>query len=248
LSDVSIVVQARSGRTAVTSVAGTEPWRPRILDAHSGWARVALVQSRASLIRGDDVSLSVEVGPGASLELVELGALLAHDVRSGPEARLSVQLTLADAARLVWLGLPLVLTAGSSIDSRCSADLGRGARLLRGESVVLGRAEEQDCGVLRSRTRFTLEGAPLVDETFSTEDVLTLRSPAVAGDAKMVGALTLAGVRDPDPPAGAMQAHGAATVWREAGATLAITTTAGHLADRWGRQVGLRPPAGAAQS
>ncbi len=239
MSDVSIVAQVRGGRTVLTSVAGTEPWRPRILDQRSGWGRVALVQSRASLICGDAVTLSVEVGPGAALELVELGALLAHDVRAGPAARLSVELSLAAQARLVWLGLPLVLTTGCAVDVGCVAELAHGARLLRGESIVLGRAGQTDCGVLRSHTRLTLAGAPLLDETLSTADPLTLRSAVVAAGSTMIAALTLAGTRDPDPPAGAMQAQSAATVWRDAGATVAVTTTAGRLASRWGSQLGL---------
>jgi urease accessory protein len=214
-------------------LSGAEPWRPRPVQSDApGWARVALVQSRASLLAGDQVSLEVSVGPGASLETVELGAMLALDGRGGPEASLSVTVSIADGGRLIWLSEPLIAGAGCRVSSYASVCLVGSARMLRREGLVFGRAGEE-CGLVTARTRITHDGRPLLDETISTEDPFVLRSPVVADAAPMLAALTLAGIRDPEPPAGAMQAHGEATLWREAGDAVELDVVGSGLARRW---------------
>ncbi|HEU0315868.1 MAG TPA: hypothetical protein VFR49_00985, partial [Solirubrobacteraceae bacterium] len=89
-TDAAIHAGRGGGGTVIAAVAGTEPWRPRILGAVGGMARVALVQSRASLLAGDRVALTVEVEPGCALELLELGATVAHHARGGAGAGVDV--------------------------------------------------------------------------------------------------------------------------------------------------------------
>jgi urease accessory protein len=191
------------------------------------------VQSRASLLAGDDVELSVEVGEGAALELVELGAIVAHHVRDRAAARVVARVSVAAGGRLIWLGQPLVVGAGALASVCTTVSLGPGAVALRGEAVVLGRAGER-CGSVVSSLRIELDGSPLVNETLDTACV-SLRSPVVAGDATMIAAVTLAGIRDALP--GAMQAHGAATLWRDAGASVEVAAAAATVAERWRRLV-----------
>jgi urease accessory protein len=217
-----------SGATVLEELSGTEPWRPR----HLGRGRVALVQSRASIVRGDAIELCVQVGENASLELVEVGATLTHDARGGASAVVSVAVTIADGGSLIWLGAPVVVAAGAVVQRSVRVSLAGDARVLLGESIVLGRAREA-CGALTTRTRITREGRPVLDETLATGEVATLRSAVVAAEAGVIGALTLAGIRDEDPPAGAMQAHGTATLWRDVGTGADITRRAGLVAERW---------------
>ena len=87
----------------IEDLSGTEPWRARILASGGAAARVALVQTRASLLRGDDVELSITVGEWSALEIVELGATVAHDVRGGAGARIRVSIQIAAGGRLVLL-------------------------------------------------------------------------------------------------------------------------------------------------
>jgi urease accessory protein len=246
---VSIRAERRPGGTAISSLSGTEPWHPRVLRPTAGRARVALVQSRASLVRADDVSLAVEVRPGAALEIVELGALIAHSVRDGATSSLRVAVEIAAGGCLIWPGQPLIVAAGAALESFVSVSLRHGARLLRGESVVLGRAGE-DCGALRARFRVELEGRPLLDETLDTGDRLTLRSPVVSGSPDsdgtspvMISALTLAGCRDPDPPEGVLQAHLPASLWRGCGDAVSLAEQRAALERRW-RKLVLSPVRG----
>lgn len=216
----------------IAELSGTEPWHPRILAGEAGLARVVLVQSRASLLSGDDVGVRIELGRGAGLEIVELGATIANHVRGGPPASLDVGISLADGARLVWLAAPLIASAGCALDKRVRVDLAGTARALIGEVIALGRHGEE-AGRLRSQTRITLDSRPLVDETLATEPAWLLRSQIVAGDAHLIEALTLAGVRDDDAPDGTFQAHGPATLWRGLGRPDADRRDPGAIATRW---------------
>jgi urease accessory protein len=232
--DLRIAASAGPAGTVISELGGTEPWRPRILapNERTGWARVALVQTRASLITADDISIEVTVGPGASLELVEIGALVAMNARGGTEARVTACVDVQAGGRLIWLAQPWILSSGAVVDSRLDVSLASEARVLRGESVVLGRAGETP-GALTSRARLTVDGVPLLDETLRTGDLAVLRSPVVAGYGAMIAAVTLAGIRDDDEPPGALQAESLATLWRGAGPTVETGATASAVAERW---------------
>ena len=244
-SRVSIRAVAGPGGTVIASLSGTEPWRPRVLggvaSATAGWARVALVQSRASLLEADDVALEVDVQAGAALELVEIGAMLAHSARHGREASVTARARVEDGGRLIWLGQPLIIGAGAAVRSELAIELAAGALMLRGESVVLGRAGEE-CGSLCAHTRVTHDSSVLLDETLETGDRVVLRSPVIAGEARMIAAVTLGGCRDHLPPADVMQAHGPATLWRGAGDTVVLGRSAERVAGRWRRLIGDRVP------
>jgi urease accessory protein len=193
-SAVRVRAVASSAGTVIAEVSGTEPWRPRILPPLRGWARVALVQSRASLLRADDVAVSVEVGPRARLELLELGALLAHSARGGARACLDVSVEIEAGGRLIWLGQPLIVAAGADVSASLLASLAPDAVLLRGDAIVLGRTTEP-FGMLTSRMRVTLDGRPVLDETLSTCDPSVVRSTLVSGDATMRTARRRSGAR-----------------------------------------------------
>lgn len=199
------------GATVLAELRPAAPWAPRPLPPAGGAARVALVQTTATLCAGDDVTLEVTVGPGAALELIETGATIAHDARGGPAARVRVHVALAAGAQLTWLAQPLVLAAGCAVERTTELALAAAARALLRETIVLGRSGEQP-GALRATTRATVAGHPLLHEQLDTDD-RTLRSPLVAGDATAIDTLALLGVRGPDLP-GASQLHGPGTVWR----------------------------------
>lgn len=232
-SAIAVAAVRRGEETVVTELDGTEPWRPRPLRSVGRLARVALVQSRASLLGGDDVGLELDVGAGGWLEVVELGATVVHHARGGPPARLDVVVRVGPGARLVWLAQPTIAFAGGRLRRSTLIELGAGAVVLVREAVVLGRAG-QGPGRVRAHTRVTLEGRPVVDETLDTAPGWLLHSTVVAGGFAMVDALTLAGRRDPSPPADALQAHEPATLWRGLGPARAGPGDAGAgLARRW---------------
>ena len=210
-----VIVRAAwaGGRTVIRELSGVQPWRPRIVSRPGRVAIVALVSTRASLIAGDDVHLSVSVGPGAVLELVELGATLAHDARSGPPATIQTSLTVEPGGALIWCGEPLIAASGCDALRTTAAEVGFGGRLLLGDTVVLGRARERPGGI-SARTRIVCDGVPLIDETLDTRDLDTLGSAVVMGGRRLLRSLMLAGVLDDDPPEGSLRAHGPGMLWR----------------------------------
>jgi urease accessory protein len=215
VDSAEVIVRAAwaGGRTVIRELSGVQPWHPRIVSRPGPVATVALVSTRASLIAGDDVRLSVSVGPGAVLELVEIGATLAHDARSGRPATIQASLTVEPGGALVWCGEPLIAAAGCDALRMTGAEVGAGGRLLLGDTVVLGRARERP-GALSARTRIECDGAPLIDETLDTRDLDTVGSAVVMGGRRVLRSLTLAGILDDDPPAGTLQAHGPGMLWR----------------------------------
>jgi urease accessory protein len=191
-----------------------------------------LVQTRAALISGDEIRLAFAVGTGATLIVDELAATLAHDARGGVPARVSVGVEIAAGGTLVWLAQPLIVAGGALVERTVGASLSRGARLLLGETIALGRAGEP-AGELVSRTRITIDGLPAVDETVDTRDLSVLRSRVVAGEAQMIAGLTLAGTRAPGGPPGTMQAHGPATLWRACGDALELESAQTVVRTQW---------------
>jgi urease accessory protein len=213
---VAIRAVRRGGDTVVSEVSGTEPWRPRVLSRGGRLARVALVQSRASLLGGDEARIEIDLDAGATLEIVELGATVAHHARGGPAARVCVQARLRPGARLVWLAQPLIAAGGCALVRETRIELAAAAGVLLRETLVLGR-EGEEPGAVRSHTRIVLDGRPVVEEAIETAPAWLLRSILVVGQARMSDSLTLAGLRDPSPPPTALQAHEAATLWRRIG-------------------------------
>jgi urease accessory protein len=175
-------------------LAGGGLLHPRPLPASGHTARVALVQAGASLLRGDEVSIAVALGPAASVELVDVAATIAHDARSGAPARLEIGVALESGARLVWNAKPLVVAAGSAVRRDASIDLACGAQALLRDTLVLGRAGERP-GALRTRTSVTHDGSPLHVDGLDTAELRVLRSPAILGEATVVDTVARYGTR-----------------------------------------------------
>lgn len=235
--------------TVLRELRGATPWAPRPLPAGTdGSARVALVQTAATLVSGDDCAIELELLPGAALTVVETGATVAHHVRGGAPARLSVRIRLGDGARLTWLARPLVLGAGCAVVRTTTVELAQTARALLRETIVLGRSGEAP-GALRSTLRATHAGRPLLHEQLDSAGLAAaaqpqpaarasaphdlLRSQVVAGDATVLDTVMLLGERGADLP-GSTQLAGAGSLWRALGARAADPDgPALAVADAW---------------
>jgi urease accessory protein len=124
--------------------------------------RVALVPEQAVLLAGDQVTVSVRVPAGRSLEIVEPGGTVAYAMR-GLQARWDVTVEVEDNARLVWHGEPFVVAEGADVRRTLTVDLAAAASLVLRETLVLGRTGEGP-GRLLTRTDVTREQVPLLVE------------------------------------------------------------------------------------
>jgi urease accessory protein len=200
-------------RTVLAEIRGVVPWRPVPINGSPPDATVVLVQTAACLVSGDDVRIEVEVGAGARLEMLELGATIAHHVRRGPGCQLEINATLGAGARLVWAAAPVISARGSNLKRIVNAELAAGAIALLRDTTVFGRADEPG-GVLESAVRVTHDGSALLHERLSTSDDVLAASPLVLGSAGLLDSLLLLGTRDPEAPTGTMGFAGPGALWR----------------------------------
>jgi urease accessory protein len=127
-----------------------------------GGTRVALVPEQAVLLAGDQVEVSVRVGRGRTLEIVEPGGTVAYAMR-GRQARWDVTVEVEEGGCLVWKGQPFVVAQGADVSRRLAIDLAGSARVALRETLVLGRSGEKP-GQLVSRTDVRRDGVPVLVE------------------------------------------------------------------------------------
>jgi urease accessory protein len=170
---------------------------PRRLPSEHGTVRVALVASTALLLTGDHVTVEVRVAAGLRLEVVETAGTVAYAMPGG-SARWDVRTEVGEAAVLTWGGLPFVVADGARVHRSTDVELDAGATAVLRESLVLGRSGQLG-GFLESRSRFRLQGRPLLVETLRL-DPDARRDPAVLAGARCVDTVTVLGRRLPDGP------------------------------------------------
>jgi urease accessory protein len=173
------------------------PLVPRRLPDEHGAVRVALVASTALLLAGDRVAVSVSVGAGLRLEVLETAGTVAYAMRGG-SARWDVRVEVAESAVLTWGALPFVVADGALVHRSSEVDLADGATAVLRESLVLGRTGQQG-GVLESRSHYRLAERPLLVESLRL-DRDARRDPAVLAGARCLDTVTVLGRRLPDGP------------------------------------------------
>lgn len=133
---------------------------------------VHLVNSAASPLGGDELTLTVRLGAGAELTLAGIAASVALPGPYGEPSLTTVNLELADGARLAYLPEPTVITRRARHTSVLVARLGAGAQLHTRETVVLGRDGERP-GNLTTVMHVTRDRLPVLRQTLDvTPEVL----------------------------------------------------------------------------
>ena len=122
---------------------------------------VHVVGGAAGPLRGDDLRLEIEVGPGAELEVRSVAASLALPGRPGmPASRLEVRATVAAGAAMRWLPEPLIAASGCDHRAITHVEVADGGRLVWRDDLVCGRHGEP-AGEVRTRTTIRYGGATL---------------------------------------------------------------------------------------
>ena len=130
-----------------------------LLLRRTGPATVHLVGGSAGPLRGDDLRLEIEVGPGATLEIRSVAAQLALPGRAHlPQSRLEIHATVAGTLR--WLPEPLIAAAGCHHLTVTRVDVATGGSLLWRDDLVCGRHGES-AGDFRADTTIRYAGSTL---------------------------------------------------------------------------------------
>ncbi|MEV4056652.1 urease accessory protein UreD [Amycolatopsis sp. NPDC049688] len=132
-------------------------------------AVVHLVNSATSPLGGDDLLLSVRVGPGASLRLSGVAATLALPGLHGEASLSTVDVVVEPGGSLEYLPEPTVVTARARHSAVFRAVLAPDAYLHTREVLVLGRAGEKP-GSLTTALSVTRGSVPVLRQTLSVGD------------------------------------------------------------------------------
>lgn len=153
-----VVERDAAGRSVVRTLRSAAPLT---LIPVRGQPVVHLVNSAASPLGGDDLTLTVHVGPHACLTLTGIAATVALPGPHGETSRTTVHMELDEGATVDYLPEPTVITRRARHESVLVATLGEGAHLRTRETLVLGRANEAP-GELATTLHVTREGRPVL--------------------------------------------------------------------------------------
>jgi urease accessory protein len=158
---------------------------------------VHLVNSATSPLGGDDLLLSIHVGPGASLRLSGVAATLALPGLHGESSLSTVDLVVESGGSVEYLPEPTVITSRARHTAVLRASLAADAYLHTREVLVLGRAGERP-GSLTTSTSITRGSAPVLRQTLSVGSALDGSLAVLAGRRVLATDLVVGG---PELPA-----------------------------------------------
>jgi urease accessory protein len=157
--------------------------------------QVHLVGTTAGPVGGDELALTVRLGPGAALRVASVAATLAYPGPSGRRSSFHVTADVGPGARLAWETEPTVLVRGCDHEATADLRLADRASLLWREVVVLGRHDEPT-GSLLQRLRVDRAGRPLVRNDLAVGPAWPgSLGPAGVGDARSVATALVVGPR-----------------------------------------------------
>ena len=136
-----------------------------------GRCELRLVGTAAGPLAGDDLSICLELRPGARATLRATGASVAQGRDHGDAARLSIRADLAAGADLVADPGALIVCRGSRVDVRLYLALGAGAAVEWRELIVLGRTGEPP-GQASLRWDVTRLGRPVLRQFVNLDPAL----------------------------------------------------------------------------
>ncbi|MEV7626657.1 urease accessory protein UreD [Actinoplanes sp. NPDC089786] len=193
-----VVAEAdRSGATRLTVLRGESPLLLRRTGPHRPAVTVHLVGGAAGPLRGDDLRLEIEVGPGADLEIRSVAATLLLPGRPAPPSRLHIKASVEGSLR--WLPEPTIAAAGCDHHAITEVEVAEGGALLWRDDLVCGRHHEPS-GAVRADTTIRYAGRTLYRHRLTVgPDAPGWSGAAVLGQARATGSVILAGTDLPDP-------------------------------------------------
>jgi urease accessory protein len=182
------------GGTRLAVLRGQSPLLLRRTGARTtGGVTVHLVGGAAGPLRGDELRLDIEVGPGAWLEMLSVAAQLALPGRPGPASRLTITASVAAGGTLRWIPEPLIAASGCDHVAVTRVAVQDGGSLLWRDDLVCGRHGE-DSGDFVADLLISYAGSAL----YRHELAVGPRAPgwdgaAVLGSGRAVGTVLTAG-------------------------------------------------------
>ena len=141
---LELVFEARGGTTIVTHAYAEAPFRiGRTLDI-DGAAYVILVCSGPGIFAGDDLQLSIRVGPGARVVLTSQSALQVHPSIAPLPAVIRHHYLVEDGGELHAHWDPVIPFAGARLDQRFDLQIGEESRVYWSDALMSGRVSRAE--------------------------------------------------------------------------------------------------------
>ena len=178
---------ARDGRTRLTTQAQKPPLQVvRAFDLADGAALAHLHNVSGGILGGDQLTMTVEVGPGAHVQLTTAGATRVYRSRDGVGPALQrTEACVGDGGLLEYLPDPLIPFAGANYRQETQITLGPGAGLFWWETTAPGRVAHGELFAydrVEMHLDLTAAGRPIARERIGLEPALQdLASPARLG-------------------------------------------------------------------
>ena len=180
-------VAAECDDRGITRLAGMRSQAPLAVRATT--EAVYLVGGAGGPLGGDDLTVEIDVGPGARLTVRTAAASIA--LPGGSPSWVRIEATVAAGGALSWLPEPTVAARRCSHHMEASVSLEEGARLVWREAVLLGRHLETPGSVV-SRSVVDIDGGPLLrHELRLGPEHERSTGPAVTCGARAVGSVVI---------------------------------------------------------
>ncbi|WP_328346597.1 urease accessory protein UreD [Micromonospora sp. NBC_00421] len=189
-----VAVADGRGGTVLRELRGESPLLLRQATAEAGVATVYVVGGAAGPLAGDDLRLTIEVGPGAAVRVRTVAASVALPGRAGAVSRMRVEAVVHAAGALHWLPEQLVAAAGCHHVAESRVELADGARLSWREELVCGRYDEP-AGDVVVASSVDYAGRPLLRQSLAVGPT----APGWAGAAVLGGATATGSLLVVDP-------------------------------------------------
>ena len=189
MTSTRIAVTAAEPRARVELAVGA--LAPRLISRDRTHAHIAVAAAGMVLLGGDHVHMEIDVGPGCTLEIEDVGGTVAY---RGARSSWVLDVVIGAGGMLLWHGLPFVVTDGADVERRTSLALGSDARAVIRETLVLGRYGEQG-GRLVSALEVSDSGGPIVVERLAAAG--DAPEPGVLGSNRVIDAVIAVGFRPP---------------------------------------------------
>lgn len=147
-----------AGRSVVRTLRSSAPLT---LIPVRGQPLVHLVSSAAGPLGGDELTLTIVVGPGAELTLAGVAATIVLPGQHGELSRSTVHMELMAGARVAYLPEPTVVTRRARHEALLTVALAPDAHLTTRETLVLGR-DGEPAGDLTTTLHVTRDGRPVL--------------------------------------------------------------------------------------
>ena len=221
---LALAFAASDGRTRLARLYQASPCRALFPEvALAEIPQAVMINTAGGLVGGDQIDLSVRIGPGAAATVTTQAAEKIY--RSlGQDCAVKAALEVAADADLEWLPQETILFDGARLDRRLKISLAPSSRLLATETVLFGRsarAERLSYGHLHD------SWAIRIGDTLTWTDAIRLSGDIAAararpfgfGDAAGYATVVIAG-RDAPTHLDAARAIAAASPAQHSGATL----------------------------